>query len=222
MSLDAAAGGWPSVVRVENFFRLDAAEALLRFLAHAVEYERVEYGDLTRLWRARRPLGEEYFGSLLTRDGYAPDPLATEALGVFESAWFLQWLSRLTGLEVSFLRPPTPYRLDPGDRICLHDDMSDPTHAVSVALNLTLDWRAGDGGETRVGRVTGKYSAPTPADCPIDLHWWEVASDSRLLAPVFNSILLLRLGYEFAHAVEPVRGGGSRYSVTTIYGHAIF
>ncbi|KWX02262.1 hypothetical protein LI90_3305 [Carbonactinospora thermoautotrophica] len=39
--------------------------------------------------------------------------------------------------------------------------------------------------------------------------------------PVFNSILVLRLGYEFAHGVEPVAGDRSRYSVTTIYGHAL-
>lgn len=220
-SVPSDASGRQPVVRVENFFRHDAAEALLRFLAQAVDYERVEYGDLTRLWRARRPLGEEYFGSLVTLGGQAPDPLATEALAVFESEWFLKWLAWLTGIEVCFLRPPTPYRLDPGDRICLHDDMSDPTHAVSVALNLTPDWRTGDGGETRVGRVTGKYAAPTPPDCPIDLYQWEVAPDSQVLAPVFNSILVLRLGHEFAHAVEPVHGQDSRYSVTTIYGHAL-
>lgn len=122
---------------------------------------------------------------------------------------------------MSFLRPPTPYRLDPGDRICLHDDMSDPTHAVSVALNLTPGWCQGDGGETRVGLVTGKLAVPTPIDCPTDLYQWQVASDNKLLAPNFNSILVLRLSSEFAHGVEPVRGKKSRYSVTTIYGHAV-
>jgi hypothetical protein len=209
------------VARVENFFRQDVAQALLRFLAQVVEYERVEYGDLTRQWRGRRPVGEEYFGPLVSRNGHERDPVALEALAVFESAWFLGWLSELIGNDLCFLRPPTPYRLDPGDRICLHDDMSDPSHAVSVALNLTAGWREGDGGETRVGQVTGKQPVPTPADCPIDLYQWEVAPDNQLFAPVFNSILVLRLGYEFAHAVEPVRGNQSRYSVTTIYGRAL-
>lgn len=218
---DVSDGFVGGAVRIENFFRQDVAQSLLQFLSLGLEYERVEYGDLTRQWRGRRPVGEEYFGSLVLRGGQQPDPVALEALEVFESAWFLSWLSELVDVDVCFLRPPTPYRLDPGDRVCLHDDMSDPSHAVSVALNLTHDWRAGDGGETRVGRVTGKQPVPTPADCPIDLHEWKVAPDSQLYPPVFNSILVLRLGHEFAHAVEPVRGNQSRYSVTTIYGRAL-
>jgi hypothetical protein len=218
---DVSVGFVEGVARIENFFRQDVAQSLLQFLALGLEYERVEYGDLTRQWRAQRPVGEEYFGSLVSRSGHQPDPVALEALAVFESEWFLSWVSKLVDVDVCFLRPPTPYRLDPGDRVCLHDDMSDPSHAVSVALNLTPHWRTGDGGETRVGWVTGKRPVPTPADCPIDLHQWEVAPGSQLLPPVFNSILVLRLGYEFAHAVEPVRGSQSRYSVTTIYGRAL-
>ncbi|MDP4500507.1 2OG-Fe(II) oxygenase [Nonomuraea turcica] len=208
-------------LRVTDFLVPEAAEALCHELETHLEYERVEYGELTRLWRGARPVGDPYFGPLLRKPAAATNDLAYEALTVFESPWFIEWLSAVTDTEVCFLRPPTAYRLEAGDRICLHDDMTNPVHAFSVAYNLTPGWRQGQGGETRVGRVVRKRPAPTPPDCPIDLHYWEVRPDAEILTPIFNSILLIKLSTEYAHSVEPV-SGAPRHSITTIYGRSAF
>lgn len=209
-----------SWIRVADFFTPEAADALATELAQGLEYERVEYGDLTCLWRGRRPVGDSYFGPLLVRSGWQTTATAAAALRVFESSWFVRWLSAVAGIELRFLRPPTPYRLSQGDRICLHDDMSDPEHAVSVACNLTGGWAQGMGGETIVGRVSGTHRAPTPANCPIELQEWRIHPGGDVLPPQFNSLLVLRLSEEYAHGVKEVRGRGCRYSITTIYGRA--
>jgi hypothetical protein len=205
-------------LRVRDFFRPEAAEALLVELRDGLEYERVDYSGVTRLWRAARPVGDVYFGDWVRKPGWHSSEVAVEALRVFESAWFVDWLRRVTGCPAAYLRPPTPYRLDSGDRICLHDDMSDPEHTISVAYNLTKDWAVGEGGETVVGDVKAKVPLPTPADSPIDLEEWQLSGDPDVLLPLFNSIVLLRLDTRFAHGVQPITGTRSRYSITTIYG----
>lgn len=205
-------------LRVTDFLRPEYAADLLAELRDGLEYERVDYAGMTRLWRGARPVGDAYFGDFLRRPGWRPRPRAVEALRAFESDWFVSWLSRVTGTEVAFLRPPTAYRLGPGDRICLHDDMSNPDHTVSVAYHLTPDWRPGQGGETTVGEVASVTPVETPADSPIDLQRWELHPGARTLEPVYNSILVLRLGEQYAHGVEPVTGTEPRHSITTIYG----
>jgi hypothetical protein len=97
--------------------------------------------------------------------------------------------------------------------------MSDPVHAVSVALNLSAGWLAGHGGCTVFGDVVSVTPVETPWDCPIDLMRWEVANELRFV-PEFNSMLVMRLGTELAHGVEEVTGNLSRFSVVGIYGRA--
>jgi hypothetical protein len=195
----------------------EAARAVEQEVARGVEYERVELGEMTAQWRAVRPLGDVYFGPMQRRAGWATPAVVTEVLGYFESAEFVDWLGKLAGERLEFLRPVTAYRLGLGDRICLHDDMSDPAHAVSVAYNLSRDWTTDEGGSTTFGHVTGVVPLPTPLDSPIPLQRWEIAGMQRFV-PAFNSLLVMRLGEEFAHGVEPVTGNRSRLSLVGIYG----
>ena len=118
-----------------------------------------------------------------------------------------------------FLRPPTAYRMDRGDRLCLHDDMSDPDHAISVAYNLSPGWRPELGGATMFGEVTAVTPLPTPADSPIDLRQWHIR-DTRRFVPEFNSMLVMRLDVKYAHGVEEVLGGKPRFAIVGIYGRA--
>jgi len=204
-------------VRFDVFLPGDVAAELEAEVRRGLVYERVELGSLTSQWRARRPLGDGYFGPMLRRPGWSSPASVVAAVEMFESAAFTRWLSDLAGEEVRFLRPATAYRLDRGDRICLHDDMSDPEHAVSVAYNLSREWTASDGGQTVFGDVIGVTPVDTPADAPFPLQQWHVR-DERVFVPVFNSMLVMRLGARFAHGVSEVTSERSRLSLVAIYG----
>ena len=204
-------------VRFEDLLPPVIAGAVEQEVAHGLEYERVELGEMTAQWRAARPLGDVYFGQMRRHAGWETPQSVKDVLSLFESPGFIDWLGRLAGEQLEFLRPVTAYRLERGDRICLHDDMSDPNHAVSVAYNLSRDWVAGDGGGTIFGRVTGVTPLSTPFDSPIPLQRWEIA-DAQRFVPAFNSLLVMRLGEEFAHGVETVTGNRSRLSLVGIYG----
>jgi hypothetical protein len=204
-------------VRVGEFLPPEMAAELRRELEDGIEYERVELGDMTRQWRAARPVGEGYFGSMLRRPGWHSRPAALVALEYFDSPDFVDWLSLVAGEELQFLRPVTAYKLGEGDRICLHDDMSDPSHAVSVAYGLSSGWRPEYGGATIFGDVTSVARVETPWDCPFELNRWEIAGTRRFV-PGFNSLLIMRLGTQYAHGVEEVTGSLPRLSVIGIYG----
>lgn len=206
-------------VRFGSFLPDDAARGLRAEVVEGLEYERVEIGAVTRQWRARRPTGDGYFGPMVRRSGWVTPPSVSAALGLFESVAFVEWLSALVGSRLRFLRPPTAYRLGRGDRICLHDDMSDPDHAVSVAYNLSIDWDPEWGGITRFGDVESVTPIETPPDSPIDLQEWRVRNERRFI-PEFNSLLVMRLGFDFAHGVDEVVGEASRHALVGIYGYA--
>ena len=194
----------------------DAARAVAQELAQGLEYERVELSNVTRQWRAIRPVGDVYHGPMRRQPGWATPIVVDEALAGFESADFVEWLSNVAGEALQFRRPVTAYRMARGDRLCLHDDMSDPDHAVSVAYNCTADWDQTWGGGTRFGEVTGITPLPTPADSPIELQEWHIENE-RSFPPQFNSMLVMSLDFRFAHGVAEVTGPGSRYALVGIY-----
>lgn len=204
-------------LRLDEFFPAPVAEALERELLDGLQYERVELGTLTAQWRASRPLGDAYFGPMQRRPGWVTPECVHAALRLFESPAFVEWLGRVTGDALMFLRPVTAYRLEKADRICLHDDMSDPSHAVSIAYNLSRDWSAQDGGCTVFGEVVNVVPAETPPDSPFPLHRWEIDAE-RVFTPAFNSLLVMRLGEQFAHGVQAVTGSRPRLSLVGIYG----
>jgi len=175
---------------------------------------------VTRHWRGARPVGGVYFDPMLRRPGWQSPPLATAAIDWFESVRFLSWLSRVAGEELTFLRPVTAYRMGKGDRLCLHDDMSSPEHAVSVAYNVTRDWRPEWGGATLFGDVVGTTPLPTPPDSPIDLQRWHVVNERRY-SPVFNSLVVMALDTRFAHGVNEIIGDGQRFALVGIYSRVV-
>jgi hypothetical protein len=207
-------------IRVPDFLPREVAVDLRRELLHGLEYERVELGDITRQWRARRPLGDVYFGSMLRRPGWQTPASVVAALEWFESSAFLTWLSEVAGEDLAFLRPVTAYRMTRFDRLCLHDDMSDPDHAVSVAYNLSQEWRAEWGGATLFGEVAGVTALETPADSPIELRQWHIANEQRFV-PEFNSLLVMRLDERYAHGVDEVTVDHPRLALVGIYGRRL-
>jgi 2-oxoglutarate-Fe(II)-dependent oxygenase superfamily protein len=204
-------------LRVADFFPAVVAEDLYHELLDGVEYERVELADVTRQWRARRPLGDVYFGAMRRSPAWQTPTTVDAALAWFESDAFVIWLSETVGEQLSFLRPVTAYRMERGDRLCLHDDMSDPTHAVSIAYNLSRGWRPCWGGQTRFGEVTAVTPLETPPDCPIPLQRWHVANECQFV-PEYNSLLVMRLDHRYAHGVAEVTVDRPRLALVGIYG----
>jgi hypothetical protein len=204
---------------VPDFLPAQVAHCLREELLHGLEYERVELADVTRQWRARRPVGDVYFGRMERRPGWCSDECVEVALDWFQDAQFVTWLSEVAGERLVFRRPVTAYRMGLGDRLCLHDDMSDPDHALSVAYNLSVGWQPDWGGATVVGEVTHVTPLETPPESPIDLQQWHVTGEERFV-PEFNSLLILRLARKYAHGVEEVTVDEPRLALVGIYGRA--
>lgn len=208
-------------IRISDALAPAAAEAIHLELSQGIEYEQVEIADVTRQWRAIRPVGDVYFGPMQRHPGWLTPPLADSVLTGFESDEFVGWLSEVAGEKLEFCRPVTAYRMGRGDRLCLHDDMSDPDHAVSIAYNCSADWDPQWGGGTRFGEVTDVIPLPTPPDSPIELQEWHVTNE-QIFYPEFNSLLIMRLDFRFAHGVAEVTGPGSRYALVGIYARPSF
>jgi Rps23 Pro-64 3,4-dihydroxylase Tpa1-like proline 4-hydroxylase len=120
------------------------------------------------------------------------------------------------GLPLRVLRPPTPYRMDPGDYVRPHDDRAAPEFRLSLACCLTPEGLGSKGGETRVGPVESVTEYEHP-DFFFPLKKWTLRPISQVIPPVFNSVLILVLSNETAHEVSEVTGA-PRYSITTLYG----
>lgn len=205
-------------VKFTNFLQPDVAKAVHYELHDGLKYERVDYAGLSRQWRAERQLGDVYFGSLQTHEGWQTSEVVQACYDLFAHSWFEDLLSRLMGCPIVFLRPATPYRLEYDDRICLHDDLSDPCHHVSVVLGFTKDWRREYGGNTVIGEVTRIEDLPTPPEIPFQLRRWYLGRSRAVLMPEFNALTVMRLAPGLAHGVTPVRAHRVRLSLVSIYG----
>jgi hypothetical protein len=201
--------------RHERFLESSFAHALADVLLERLKYERVEYSDVTRLWRGERELGDAYFGSLQWKG--EPPSEAARCEELFGSPWFTELLGDMAGAPVRLARPPSPYLLLAGDRICLHDDMSDPDHCLSVTLGLCRDWTEADGGDTVVGEVASIEDLPTPDDVPFQLRRWTLTNGGIRLRPDFNVVTVLRLSPSLAHGVNPVLTDKPRLSLVALY-----
>lgn len=206
--------------RFGNFLKPEVAEAVHNELARGLRYERVDIGGITQLWRGQRELGDAYFGELLTRTSWRRSAAVQACYDLFSHPWLESVLSRLMGTPISFMRPATPYRMGDGDRICLHDDLSDPAHRVAVVLNLSKDWRRDFGGNTIVGQVSRIEDLPTPAEVPFQLRRWYLTRFRSVLTPRFNSLLVIAIEKGMAHGVTPVKVARPRLSLVSIFGHA--
>lgn len=200
-------------IRIEDFFTPEAAKHLSSHLIDQIVYERDEIDDQKLTSRAARD--GELPDSPLRYQG-VPDPVAQAALAVFEGAWFIEQLENWLDRPLCVLRPSTPYRLDPGDYINAHDDRASDEFRLSVTCALTPDSIGSRGGETVVGLVdtVTEYEHP---DFFFPLKKWTFQPGVRALTPRFNSLLLIPLEDDHAHAVRTVREA-PRYSITTLYG----
>ncbi|WP_155240240.1 2OG-Fe(II) oxygenase [Nocardia seriolae] len=208
-------GGRIVALRIDDFFDDRTAHALANCLGH-LAYERDEIAAQKRVNRAMRH-GDLPDDPLIHSENAPGHRHALEALSIFESPWLLNELERTLGISLRVLRPATPYRMDVADYIEPHDDHPAPEYRLSLACNLTRDWKIGDGGETVVGLV----DTVTEFDDPeffFPLKRWTLQPEQRVLTPVFNSVLALPLSPDHAHAVRPVLRS-SRFSITTLYGH---
>ena len=204
-----------AAVRLEEFFSAGAARVLCDHLVNRIAYERDEIDDQKRTNRAMRT-GDLPGSALKLQGGAVSDPVAEAALGVLTSDWLVTQLGHWMGMRLGVLRPPTPYRLDPGDYIRPHDDRAAPEFRLSVSCCLTPEDLGSEGGETVVGLVesVSEYDHP---EFYFPLKRWSLRPGAKVLPPVFNSALLLVLSDENAHEVREVTRA-SRYSITTLYG----
>ncbi|WP_280369738.1 2OG-Fe(II) oxygenase [Nocardia wallacei] len=201
-------------LRIDHFFSDRTAYLLAETLDH-LRYERDEIADQKRVNRAVRR-GDLPDDPLVYADDAPESDCLLDALSVFESPWLISRFAQILEVPLQVLRPPTPYRMDTADYIGPHDDHPAPEYRLSVACNLTRDWRPGDGGETVVGLVDTVTEFEDPA-FPFPLKRWTFQAEQRFLAPVFNTALLLPLSPDHAHAVRPVLRR-KRFSITTLYG----
>lgn len=209
------AGPGVAAVRVEDFLTADAAGALSDHLMHRLVYERDQIDDQKLTNRAARA-GDLPDSALKTAGDTASAPLAEAALSVFTSDWLIRQLARWMGLPLRVLRPPVPYRMDPGDYVRPHDDRAAPEFRLSLAYCLTPEALGSKGGETRIGLIESVTEYEHP-DFFFPLKKWTLRPGSQVMPTVFNSALLLVLSDETAHEVHEV-AGAPRYSITTLYG----
>jgi 2OG-Fe(II) oxygenase superfamily len=204
-----------AAVRVEEFFTAEAAQALSDHLMHRLVYERDEIDDQKRTSRAART-GDLPGSPLRVLGSSTSDPLAEAALNAFTSEWLIAQLACWMGLPLRVLRPPSPYRMDPGDYVRPHDDRAAPEFRLSLAYCLTPEDLGSKGGETVVGLVesVSEYEHP---DFFFPLKRWSLQPGAHVMPPVFNSVLMLVLTEHAAHEVREV-AEAPRYSITTLYG----
>lgn len=204
--------------RFSNFLKPEVAEAVYQELSRGLRYERVDIAGITRLWRGERETGDAYFGLLLTQDGWHRSEAVQACYDLFAHPWLESVLSRIMGSPISFMRPATPYRMERGDRICMHDDLSDPLHRVAIVLNLSKNWQRTYGGNTIVGPVKRIEELPTPVEIPFQLQRWFLAPSKSVLTPRFNSLLVVAIEKGVAHGVTPIQADYPRLSLVSIYG----
>ncbi len=208
-----------SFVQLERFLEHSFASELADALLERLLFERVELGGITELWRGERTLGDAYFGQLQWRERPAPEAAALDAL--LDGDWARALVSRVAGEPLQLMRPGTPYLMKQGDRICLHDDMSDPDHRLALVLNLTRGWTRQDGGLTLVGQVASVEPIPTPPEVPFQLKRWSLKEGHAELVPTFNTLTLIRTDLALAHGVSPIISAEkSRLSIVALYGSA--
>lgn len=206
---------------IRNFLREDIAEALYRELLDGVIYEHIDLGGLTRLWRGQRELGKTYTGDLITHVGWETPPIVKICYELFSSPGFINLVSYLAGTPLYFLRPATPYRFEYKDKLCLHDDLSDPRHSFEVVINLTKSWIRSWGGLSLIGKIKRRELVPTPDDVPFQLQKL-ILDRSRpytLSTPRFNTLVIIRLDDDQAHGVTEIKvQDHSRIVLACIYG----
>jgi len=209
--------GNQSCLLLNDFFITEFATSLHNELEKSIKYQLVNLNGVTKLSRGERELGDSYFGELLAKP--TKEIIATKALlRLLESTEFLGFLSRIVEEELIFLRPGTPYLMQEGDKICIHDDMSDQIHTCAIVFNFTTNWKKSYGGNTIVGDVLREIDLETPPEVPFQLTKLYLKKGIKILTPRFNSCLIIKLKKGLGHGVSQLKTNKNRLSFVTIYG----
>ncbi|TFF34579.1 hypothetical protein [Mucilaginibacter psychrotolerans] len=201
---------------LNDFFDPGFAEAVESELRNNIIYEEVDFGGVTRLRRGERELGDAYFGELINQEGKGSVHLG-ELMKLMQSQCFVDFLSGVFGEEIIFVRPGTPYLMGKGDKICLHDDLSDETHSCAVVFNFSKGWKRAYGGNTIVGNVKREEDIYTPPEVPFQLTKKVLYNNFKMHTPKFNSCLLIKIAQGLAHGVTQIKADNERFSFVAIY-----
>lgn len=165
---------------------------------------------------------------LLSKENYSPVPglgflkplhqhqtavSLLKCCDILKCAKFLGWLSAIDEQPLRLVEQPAFFRMEHGNRIKVHDDVSfSPKSRLSVVIHLSRNWQRGDGGNTVIGPA--KIIRPRSPGADVE---WVFSGKRSILSPVFNSIVILRLGLGLAHCVTPIRGERTRLSIVARY-----
>ena len=189
-----------------NFLDPDIAEACYRDLSENVVFEPHTYGTLTNMQIASRPIRETYDGEIKRAQVTKDTELCNRMLELFQSSFFIDFVSQAIGEPVHFVRSATPYKFEKGNYLCFHDDMSDPYHACEVVLNLTKFWDKSYGGYSMGGYIAERRPWKTPEEFPFELQ--KIVLDRTkpfyCSQPVFNKLSILRLSEQVCHGTSIV------------------
>lgn len=195
-------------LRIDDFLTPSVAETVYEELSDDNKFENLSFTQ-------NRSPNLKSFGALRVRQGcHASEPVQ-RCFGLFTHPWFEGLVSRLSGERVCCLRPPRAYRLSRGDRLEVHDDLFDSRHRISVVLSLAKGWRRSYGGNTLVGQVARVEESQSSS---ATTRRWVLNNSNALLTPRFNSLIIIRLGSDLAHAVTSIKANLPRISVASIYG----
>jgi hypothetical protein len=195
-------------VRVLNFLDAAVAEGAYRELTEDQRYVRTD-----RSTAADKPTG--YRLGILKSVLQTLSPNVQGCCDLLTGADFLHWLSRLNGHPVQVSKPPTLFRMERGDRIERHDDVSDrPLNCISATLHLSKYWKREFGGNTVLGEVKridsvhlGEYLGQR----------WVFSVKRSVLPPIFNSLNIIALKQGMAHGVTGIKAGAYRVSIVCLY-----
>lgn len=195
-------------IRVLNFLDAEVAEGAYSELTQDQRYVRTD-----RSAGVDEPTG--YRLGILKSVFHNLSPNVQRCCDLLTGADFRHWLSRLSGCPVQVSKPPTLFRMERGDRIERHDDVSDsPLNRVSATLHLSKNWKRGFGGNTVLGEVKridsvrlGEYLGQR----------WVLSTKRSVLPPVFNSLTVIALKPGMAHGVTSIKAGAPRVSIVCLY-----
>jgi hypothetical protein len=195
-------------LRIDGFLTSNIAEAVYEELSADDNFERINAA------RSGSP-SLRSFGALQMREGCCASESVQSCFGLFTHPWFENLVSQLIGEQVHCRRPPRAYRLSRGDRLEVHDDLFDRRHRASVVLSFAKGWRRSYGGNTLVGRVARveESQGSSATSCR-----WVLGTSNTLLTPRFNSLIIIPLRPDLAHAVTSVKANLQRISIASIYG----
>ncbi|MFA5805027.1 MAG: hypothetical protein WC879_10325 [Melioribacteraceae bacterium] len=203
-----------------DFFKNEIVQTLYSELLNDVKFERVELGKQTKLFRGERELGKVYDGKILFKKNTKQQFIINNCLQMFHDQAFIEFLSKIVGTPVHFLREATPYKFQKGDYLCLHDDLSHPKHCIEVVINLTKNWERKFGGLSLIGKIKRIENVMTPDYLPFQLRkiYLDRSKKYSLVTPKFNTLSIIKLSTENCHGVTKIRHDSTRIVLACIYG----